>query len=392
MANIFSKIIKKVVPQQERRCPVCKRTLRQALEEQLNEQKICPLEYCPFEQEIRQAILESKTPEVILWNVNKTEIFDNEEIILSWEVLYAKKVSISGIGEVPSKGTYSISPHQNTVYTINIQDYKNNIYKTEQLIEIKVTPFPIVQFQSNKIRLEINDSITFNWQTQYTTKIEIISNNRRIDVTDKTDYTTHPESSATYKLIATALDNKTTIEKEINIEVFPKPEIKYFKANPEKASSSMPVILSWKVENANKVEINNGIGEVSAEGQKEDVYREDTLYKITAIGELSTASQNVIVRIFPTPVIESLQVPMPDFESRINLSQIKISSPKIDVSINIQELNLNLPNFNLDTPKFSVPETDLSKIKPQYKSKMSILNFSKIHEYIRQRSENRGKS
>jgi PP-loop superfamily ATP-utilizing enzyme len=38
MANIFTKItriIKNVVPQQERRCPACKRALQQAIDEQL---------------------------------------------------------------------------------------------------------------------------------------------------------------------------------------------------------------------------------------------------------------------------------------------------------------------------------------------------------------------
>jgi serine/threonine protein kinase len=171
------------------------------------------------------------------------------------------------------------------------------------------------------------------------------------------------------------------------------PEIVKFETDKEVIIEGQPIILSWKVNYAKKVEINNGIGEVKAEDSRKEIPIKIGSYKIKAANHFGKVSEKeVIIRIFPTPIIESLKVPMPDFESRINLSPIKISSPKIDVSINIPELNLNLPNFNLDAPKFSAPDTDLSKIKPQYKSKMSIFNFSKIHEYIRQRSESRGKS
>jgi len=43
-----------------KRCPACKRTLQQALDEQLGNQKVCPLVDCAFKTEIRQAFLESE--------------------------------------------------------------------------------------------------------------------------------------------------------------------------------------------------------------------------------------------------------------------------------------------------------------------------------------------
>jgi hypothetical protein len=41
-----------------RRCPACKRTLKQAIDEQISFQRICPLEHCVFKVEIQQAIEE----------------------------------------------------------------------------------------------------------------------------------------------------------------------------------------------------------------------------------------------------------------------------------------------------------------------------------------------
>jgi hypothetical protein len=377
MANVITRIIKKIIPQQERRCPACKRTLQQAIDEQLSSQRGCPLEHCAFKAEIQQAILESKTPEVILWNVDRTEILETETITLSWEVLYAKRIAISGLGEVPLKENRTISPRQSTIYKLTIQDYKDNVYKVEQTIEITVKPFPVVQFFANKIqpRFEVGDTIIFTWQALHITKLEIVSNDNSIDIIDRENYTIQATENATLKLIATALDNHTTVEKDISVEVFPKPKIEYFKVNPDVALNSMPITLSWKVENAKKVEI-NGIGEVAPEGERVALYKENTLYTITAVGELSTVTENVVIRVLPTPIIESLKVPMPDFESRINLSPIKIDAPTIDVKI-------NMPDFNLTIPKITEPNVRLSDIQPNYKPYKLLFNFQRLYVYVR---------
>jgi hypothetical protein len=377
MASVITKIIKKIIPQLKRRCPACKRTLRQAIDEQFFLQKCCPLEHCAFKAEIQQAIFESKTPEVVLWSVNKTEILRGENITLSWEVLFAKRITISELGEVLLKDNRTVSPRQNTIYTLTIQDYKNNVYEVEQTIEIEVRPFPVVRFFANKRRFETGDTIVLTWQALHITKLEIISYDNSVIVTDKADYTIQATANTTFKLIATALDNHTTIEKKISVEVFPKPKIKYFRVNPHVALNSMPVTLSWKVENVKKVEI-SGIGEVAVEGKMEALYKENTLYIITAVGELSTVTKKVVIRVFPTPIIESLSVPMPDFESRISLSPIKIDAPIIDVGI-------SLPNFNLTVPRITEPNVRLSDIQPIeeiVKRNNLIFNFKKIFKYV----------
>lgn len=364
MASVFSKIkriVKKVIPQQERRCPACKRTLQQAMNEQLESQRSCPLEHCAFKKEIRQAILESKTPEVKEWEVDKTDIFENEIITLSWEVLYAKKITISNLGKVPLKDIRTISPTRDTTYTLTIQDWKDNEYEVEQKITIKVTPLPIIDFHSDKTKIEIGDAVTFNWTALHISKVELSDGNLITDVTNRTDYLVYLTENTTYKLIATAFDNKKIIEKEIGIEVFPKPEIKLFEVSPEVVISSIPITISWRVENAKKIEINNGVGEVREEGQKTILHDKNTLYQLTAWGELSSVTREIIVKVFPTPIIESLLIPIPDFENRIGLNSIKIEPPQINLAVNMPEFDLALPDFNLSTPKFIKLSNDFSR-------------------------------
>jgi len=375
MAGVITRIIRKFIPQQERRCPACKRTLQQAVDEQLKSQKGCPLEHCAFKEEIKQAILENKTPEVILWNIDKTQILENENITLTWEVLYAKKVTISGLGEVPLKENRTIALRRNTTYTLTIQDYKDNIYETENPINVTVIPLPVIEVIEESIKIERGDTTILRWNASNVSKIIFAFDNQVIDATNLTEFAVQPNENTICKLTFTALDNQTTVEKEIGIEVFPKPEIKLFEVLPEVVISSIPVTISWQVENAKKIEINNGVGEVREEGQKTILHDKNTLYQLTAWGELSFVTKEIVVKVFPTPIIESLLVPMPDFESRINLNTIVINPPNIDVSI-------NMPEFNLNPPQITEPDVDLQTITPMYKNKSSIFNFSKIYEYF----------
>lgn len=376
MANLINKIITRILP--AKRCPACRRTKEQAIAEQVDRQEECPLEYCAFKEEIRQAILESKTPEVILWNVDKTQILESENITLSWEVLYAKRITISGLGEIPLKDNRTFSPRRSTKYILTIQDYKDNIYEAEHPISVIVTPLPVIEIREENIKIERGNIAILFWNASNISKCILTIDNQMIDVTNLTEFALQPNEHTTYKLIFTALDNRTTVEKEIKIEVFPKPEIKHFEVSPEVVISSIPVTISWKVENAKKIEINNGVGEVNEEGHKTILHDKSTLYQLTAWGELSSVTNEKVVTVFPTPIIESLKIPMPDFSSSFSLGSIILNPPNINLSINI-------PDFNFNPPQYIKPDVPLNRIKPEFKPKMTIFNFSKLYESIKSR-------
>ncbi|KAA6341045.1 hypothetical protein EZS27_011136 [termite gut metagenome] len=156
------------------------------------------------------------------------------------------------------------------------------------------------------------------------------------------------------------------------------PKIIQFSMDKEVIIRGQKVTLLWNVNKALEIEIDNGIGKVNHKDKKEIYPNQNPIYKLTARNSYGISEQEIVLRIFPTPIIESLKVPMPDFESKINLNSINITSPKIDVSI-------NLPDFNLNLPQFTASSVDLQKIRPKYKPKVSIFNFSKIYEYIRKR-------
>lgn len=155
------------------------------------------------------------------------------------------------------------------------------------------------------------------------------------------------------------------------------PEIKYFKIDKTAVISSMQVELSWEVENAHTIIINENIGQVEAKSSIK--YRPTTnkIFKLRALGYFGTSEDEVEVQVFPTPILESLKVPMPDFSSRINLNPIKISAPLIDVSIKL--------NINSEKPKFTEGSIDVKSIRATHMPQTSIFNLSRIYETLRKR-------
>lgn len=159
------------------------------------------------------------------------------------------------------------------------------------------------------------------------------------------------------------------------------PVIVHFSADKDVVISGQKILLSWEVTNALEITINNGIGKVNNTKGRVEIYPNQNIsYKIHAKGIGGEVEQELLVKIFPTPIIESIKVPMPDFKSRVNLSSIVLKSPNIDVSI-------ELPDFNLSVPEYVTPKIPLNKIKPKYNSKTSIFNFSKLYERVRKKSK-----
>lgn len=159
------------------------------------------------------------------------------------------------------------------------------------------------------------------------------------------------------------------------------PTIIHFSVDKDFVISGQKVCLSWEIKNAFEIIINNGIGKVNnAKGLIGIFPSQNTSFKIQARGIGGEVEQEIFVKVFPTPIIESLKIPMPDFTSRFSLSSVVLNPPSINVSINLPDLNLNIPEF-------VTPNIPLNRIKPEYKPKMSIFKFSKLYERIRKKSK-----
>jgi len=331
----------------------------------------------------KRAILSLLAPNLLFFNVNKHITLDNLDTTFSWEVQFAKKIKIiysRNRQEIPLQGSLSLSLLNDTEVKLSYESFNGTKFESE-IIKVKVYPAPVIQFDLTELKIENGGSVKIYWNIKNSTKVRFKKGIEVSEVLENGELEVKPIFNTIYKLIITALDNTTIIEKEATVEVFEKPKINFFNAEPNVVLDCVPVIISWNVENAKKVVIDNGIGVVEMVGTKKTLLQKNkTMFTLTAYGELSNCTQDVAVRILPTPIIESLKIPMPDFTSRFCLSSIVLNPPGINVSI-------NLPDFNFDIPEYVTPNIHLNRIIPEYKPKMAISNFSKLYERIRRKSK-----
>jgi len=160
-------------------------------------------------------------------------------------------------------------------------------------------------------------------------------------------------------------------------DYFIPPKIVYFKSDRETIISGVEVTLNWKVDGADDIEISEGIGRVKENDSISVKPNSERNYKITATNKFGMDEHQIHISTFPTPVIETLKIPMPEFTSRVNLNPIQISSPKIDVSINFDSLFSYRPIFTEQSNELRTP-------KLQHKPK-NELNLSIIYESIRRK-------
>ena len=278
----------------------------------------------------KKAILSLLTPNLIFFSVNKETTLDNQDVTFSWKVTFAKKIKIiylQNTQEIPAHGCLSLSLLRDAEVKLS---YNGTKFESE-IIKVKVYPSPVIQFEINNLSIENGDSVRILWNIKNFKRITLSGGVKDYEITEIGEIQEKPFSDTLYKLIITALDSATTIEKELIVKVYEKPKIIFFRAEPEFVLDCQPVTLSWNIQNAKRVIIDNGIGEVELIGEKKILPQKNSaFFTLTAYGEISNCSQEVFVRIFPTPVIDSLKIPMPDFNCAFSLSTIVLNIPNID--------------------------------------------------------------
>lgn len=159
------------------------------------------------------------------------------------------------------------------------------------------------------------------------------------------------------------------------------PVIKSFVADNTVIISGVPITLKWQTEKTHTIIIDNGIGDVT--GKTEIKVRPDknTTFHLKAIGHFGEIEKSIDVTIFPTPIIETIQIPTPVFNHNITISNFKIDSPKIDLSV-----KLDNELFKIKPPEFVQPSVELNAF---FLSKKSVNPISEIFEEIQLKIKNK---
>jgi len=310
-----------------------------------------------------QTVLQSiqKPPLVKFLSLSRNEILMGENVVFAWSCENAVSVEIVGVGVFSSIDKKSIKPTKSTTYKIVFKGYYGEVIEKK---EIKVTPAPKFKiFKSEQIKIKKGESTSLLWEIDNISEARLLGVERDALVVPKIGkQSIKPEQTKIYKIEVTALDGKTIIEEFITVEVFEEGKISYFKADRQFVFPTIPVTLSWEIQNAIKVEI-EGVGNFQLSGSTVVEPIIDTTYRLIVTDNFGTIFEQLQIKMLPLPVIERLIINTPLIYSHnnINLSINNLPSTCL-ISPNLVGLNHSNYQFTLQQPKMKDVDFVIEKI------------------------------
>jgi hypothetical protein len=201
----------------------------------------------------------------------------------------------------------------------------------------------IIQFELDRTLLIDSTPAIVTWTVSNATKV--LLNNEIVEPTGTKEF--HSNDLIEIVLIAENDLGQTTPRKlTIDIDRTP-PIIHSFFINEQFAIKGSPIKLSWNVEGATTLSIDNGVGSVTGLTEKITSLGSNGVYKLSAKNYFGIESiSETAVTIFPTPIIENIFIPRPELHTQtiahnqptFNIS-FEFNSSRITPNVNFVELN-----------------------------------------------------
>ncbi len=191
-----------------------------------------------------------------------------------------------------------------------------------------------------------DETAKLRWNVVNSKKVEICYNDITRPVDDNGEIIVSPSETTIYTIYATALDGRTIIEFSQKIELH-KPSSVVFDIDKKFTIPSIPVIASWDVKNAQRVEL-LGKGEVEFSSSEMIELEKETTLKLIVEDNFGITEYEKVVHMLPMPQIKALLVPTPMLEQHIKLY---ISQPRLNLNMTLPILkflpkNINIPKQN----------------------------------------------
>jgi hypothetical protein len=166
--------------------------------------------------------------------------------------------------------------------------------------DVKTLP-TISSFTATPATIHTGESSTLAWNVSNATTLSI--NQGVGTVTGATgSRTVSPTATTTYTLTATNSDGTKTATCTVTIALNP-PTIDFFTATPASIKLNDSSMLSWSVQNATTVSIDQAIGTVSATGTSQVTPLVTTTYTLTATNADGNSTATAQVAILPAAII-----------------------------------------------------------------------------------------
>lgn len=248
----------------------------------------------------RPVVIESFTAE-------PAQITAGEATTLRWEVRNADQVMIEpAVGEFDPNKTRSVQvqPTNTTTYRLIARNrYGERISEAVVIVQNAPEPPPpvITKFFADSPQVKRGESVVLRWEVKNATELILVPPGQKLDPLTP-GFEHRPSRTTVYELIARNSAGKT-VSKTLRVEVIDpsQAQILRFEAEPSEIGAGESATLRWEVQNARRVEIDNGIGEVSPMSGEFTITPSTTItYTLTAYDQEGRPVQaKVTVKVRP---------------------------------------------------------------------------------------------
>jgi hypothetical protein len=234
------------------------------------------------------------------------QITAGEKTTLHWRVRNADQVIIEpAVGMFDPNKTQSVQvqPSNTTTYRLIARNRYGE--RTKEVVVIVQPPPVITKFFADPPQIRRGESVILRWEVKNATELILTPPGQKLDPL-MPGFEHHPSRSTDYVLIARNSAGKT-VSKKLRVEVVDpsQAQIVRFVAEPSEIALGESATLRWEVQNAQRVVIDNGIGEVAPSlGEFTVTPAATTTYTLTAYdkeGRPTQAKVTVTVRELTPP-------------------------------------------------------------------------------------------
>ena len=238
-------------------------------------------------------------PKINQFKAAEKEVTVGFPTILSWKALNAEHLEINmDIGDVSGREfteAYLTKPGTCTLTA------KNRSGQVQASIELTMRRPEIMILTADTQTIKLGKANLLMWEVHNTEFVEVYPSPGKVE-DNKVEV--FPDRTTTYTL--RAINHVGLIEKRIKLEL-PPPKIQHFAGDSELSTEGAPVTLSWDVENAFEVYIDQDIGEVDITGEvKVKPEAAFTTYTLYAKGHSGESQKSFNITRFPIPLDDGL--------------------------------------------------------------------------------------
>jgi len=226
----------------------------------------------------------------ITFGVSQSNLNIGESATLRWHVAGAQNVYLEYDGtreRVDMIGRKRIRPQRDTKYKIIALSVGGLREEREITIHVNLPDIPEISFEASEQSLIEGGEVTLNWHIRYAESAIMKFNDFEGSICLDDTWTTSPQATTTYTIIAKSLKSSKVKEQQVTVIVFSAPIIQFTSSETllEKGETAQ---LIWNIQFAQSatLEINGESENISSEGQKTIVPERigDYVCKINVVG------------------------------------------------------------------------------------------------------------